>query len=96
MFIHGSRDQFLRTTNSTNKVREAAKIPLNKFPYELAHKIRVKMVPLFLVAFDLRFSLGTLLSIIRNVKQKTIKNLSFRGSCNSLAVALDEDLFRGA
>ena len=31
------------------------------------------MVPLFLVAFDLRFSLGTLLSIIRNVKEKTIK-----------------------
>ena len=54
------------------------------------------MVPLFLVAFDLRFSLGTLLSIIRNVKQKTIKNLSFRGSCNSLAVALHEDLITGA
>ena len=65
-------------------------------PLRIAHKIRVKMVPLFLVAFDLRFLLGTLLSIIRNVKQKTIKNLSFRGSCNSLAVALHEDLFTGA
>ena len=54
------------------------------------------MVPLFLVAFDLRLLLGTLLSIIRDVKQKTIKNLSFRGSCSSLAVALHEDLFTGA
>ena len=31
------------------------------------------MLPLFFVAFDLRFSLEIVLSIIRNLKQKTIK-----------------------